>query len=256
MQRSFFLPLAVFLALAPRPAVADGQRPLAISDMLAWKRIQSPSVSPNGEWFAYRLAPAEGNAEVVIRNLNSGKELRFPIGDPGAAAPAPAATPGPTAAPAAAGGADLSISFDSRWAAFHSYPTTEQAKRLKKDRKPIQTKVVLVELAAGKKTEFEKVRRFAFSGEGSTYLALQRYGPDAPPQPAAPAAAAAAVGAGPAPDRPTGADLLLYELATGNELNAGNVAEFSFDKKGAFLAYAIDAQDKAGNGIELRNMST
>src|SRR5580700_6493087 len=229
MQRSFFLPLAVFLALAPRPSAADGQRPLAISDMLAWKRIQSPSVSPNGEWFAYRLAPAEGNAEVVIRNLKSAKELRFPIGDPGASAPAPAATPGPAAAPAAAGGADLSISFDSRWVAFHSYPTTEQAKRLKKDRKPIQTKVVLVELATGKKTEFEKVRRFAFSGEGSTYLALQRYGPDAPPQPAAPAAPA-----GPAADRPTGSDLLLYELATGNELNVGNVADFSFDKKGAF----------------------
>jgi dipeptidyl aminopeptidase/acylaminoacyl peptidase len=260
MQRRFFLPLAVFLALAPRLAAAEGQRPLAISDMLAWKRIQSPSVSPNGEWFAYRLAPAEGNAEVVVRNLKSAKELRFPIGDPGAAAPAPAATPGPAAAPAAPGGADLSISFDSRWMAFHSYPTTEQAKRLKKDRKPIQTKVVLVELATGKKTEFEKVRRFAFSGETSTYLALQRYGPDAPPQPAAPAAAPptgnAGGGAGPAADRPTGSDLLLYELATGNELNVGNVADFSFNKHGAFLAYAIDAQDKAGNGIELRNMST
>src|SRR5580658_531000 len=260
MQRRFFLPLAVFLALAPRPAAADGQRPLAISDMLAWKRIQAPSVSPNGEWFAYRLAPAEGNAEVVIRKLKSAKELRFAIGDPGASAPAPAATPGPAAAPAAPGGADLTVSFDSRWAAFYSYPTTEQAKRLKKDRKPIQTKVVLVELASGKKTEFEKVRRFAFSGEGSTYLALQRYGPDAPPQPAAPVAAAptggAPSGSSPAADRPTGSDLLLYELATGNELNVGNVADFSFDKKGAFLAYAIDAQDKAGNGIALRNMST
>src|SRR6202789_2980095 len=189
MQRRFFLPLAVFLALAPRPAAADGQRPLAISDMLAWKRIQAPSVSPNGEWVAYRLGAAEGNAVVVITNLKSAKELLFPIGDPAASAPAPAATPGPAAAPAAPGGADLSISFDSRWVAFHAYPTTEQAKRLKKDRKPIQTKVVLVELATGKKTEFEKIRRFAFSGEGSTYLALQRYGPDVLQQPAAPAAA-------------------------------------------------------------------
>src|ERR1700678_2352767 len=204
MQRRFFLPLAVFLALAPRLAAAEGQRPLAISDMLAWKRIQSPSVSPNGEWFAYRLAPAEGNAEVVVRNLKSAKELRFPIGDPGAAAPAPAATPGPAAAPAAPGGADVSISCDSRWVAFHSYPTTEQAKRLKKDRKPIQTKVVLVELATGKKTEFEKIRRFAFSGDNASYIALQRYGPDAPAPAATPAAAPSAApgGAGANADRP------------------------------------------------------
>ena len=200
MHYRFFLPLAVFLAWAPTPAVADAQHALTISDMMAWKRIQAPSVSANGEWFAYRLAPAEGNAEVVIRNLKSGKELRFPVGDSGESAPAAAATPAPAAAAMAVGGADPSISADSRWVAFHAYPTTEQAKRLKKDRKPIQTRVVLLELGTGKKTEFEKIRRFAFSGENATYIALQRYGPDAPPAPAAPAPPAAAGGA-PAPDR-------------------------------------------------------
>ena len=76
------------------------------------------------------------------------------------------------------------------------YPTTQEAKKLKKDRKPIQTKVVLVELATGKKTEFEKTRRFAFSGEKSSVLALQRYPADSP-APAGPAANGA-----PAPDRP------------------------------------------------------
>jgi dienelactone hydrolase len=254
MQHRFLVHLAVFFALVPRLGAADGQRPLTIPDMLTWKRIQAPGISADGEWFAYRLAPAEGNAEVVIRNLKSGKELRFPIGDPGESAPAAAATAGPVTAAAAPGAADPAISADSHWAAFRSYPTTEQAKRLKKDRKPVQTKVVLVELATGKKTEFDKIRRFAFSGEGSSYIALQRYGADAPPS--APAAApAAGTGVGAAADRPTGSDLLLYELATGNELNVGNVADFAFDKKGDFLAYTIDAQDKAGNGIELRNLS-
>ncbi len=254
MRYRFALWFALVLALAPAPSIADGQHALTLSDMLAWKRIQSPSVSANGEWFAYRLAPAEGNAEVVVRNLKSGKELRFPIGDPGESIPA-AAAPGPAAAPIVAGSADPSISADSRWIAFHAYPTTEQAKRLKKDRKPIQTKAVLVELATGKKTEFEKIRRFAFSGEDSTWIALQRYGPEVSTTPPVPLPSAASGGA-PAPDRATGSDLLLYELATGNELNVGNVAEFSFNKKGNFLAYAIDAQDKAGNGIELRNMNT
>jgi dipeptidyl aminopeptidase/acylaminoacyl peptidase len=227
-----------------------GQKPIQLTDILSWKRIQTPAVSNDGEWFAYRIGPAEGDAEVVIRNLKSGKELRFPIGDPGASAPAPdtAAPPAPT--PVAPGSA-LAISGDSRWAAFQSYPTTKDAKKLKKDRKPIQTKVVLVELATGKKTEFDKTRRFSFSGEKSTALALHRYPADAPTPPAVPAAAASG-----APDRPAGADLLVYELASGSELNLGNVSEFAFDKKGDWLACLIDAREKAGNGVMLRNMSS
>ncbi|MCX6629560.1 MAG: S9 family peptidase, partial [Candidatus Solibacter sp.] len=224
------------------------QKPIQLPDILSWKRIQAPAVSNDGEWLAYRVSPAEGDAEVVIRNLKSGKELRFPIGDPGAAAPSPDAGAPPAAPPAATGSA-LAIAGNSRWAAFQVYPNTRDAKKLKKDRKPIQTKVVLVELATGKKTEFDKTRRFAFSGEKATALALHRYPADAPPAP--PAAPGS-----PAADRPSGSDLLLYDLAAGSELNLGNVGEFAFDKKGEWLACLVDARDKAGNGVMLRNMAT
>ncbi len=250
--------IAVALSIAAGLlSAADAPAPhaLTVPDIVAWKRIQAPAVSHNGEWFAYRLAPAEGNAEVIVRNLKTGAEQRFPIGDPSAAAPAgAAAAPGPPAAAAAAGAADPLLSADGRWAVFHSYPTTAQAKRLKRDRRPIQTKAVLVELATGKKTEFEKVRRVSFNGELSTWLALQRYGAADTPGQAVPPAGAA--NGAPAPERPTGSDVLLYELATGAELNLGNVSDFSFDKQGAWMAYLIDATDKAGNGIELRNMTT
>ncbi len=256
MKSRLFLTLCfaispLFAADTPSP------RPLTVPDIVAWKRIQAPSVSHNGEWFAYRLAPAEGNAEVVVRNILSGQEQRFPIGDPTAAAPATAAAaPGPAAA-LGAGGGDPLLSADGHWAVFHSYPTTQQAKRLKRDRRPIQTKAVLVELATGKKTEFDKVRRFAFNGEKSTCLVLQRYGAtEGAGGGAGPATPVGAAANGAVADRPTGSDLLLYELATGNELNVGNVSDFAFDKKGDWFAYLIDATDKAGNGIELRNMIT
>lgn len=251
MQRRWLLPIltGIVLSLA---LYADGQRPLSLDDTLAWKRIQSPTLSQNGEWFAYKLAPAEGNAEVVYRNLKTGKDERLPAGDASAAAPAGGGAP--TAAPPVAVGGGFAISNDSHWLAFTAYPTTDQAKQLKKNRRPIQTRAVLVELATGKKTEFEKIRRFAFSGDNSKWIALQRYGADAPAG-AAPAPPAAPGAAPPAADRPTGADLLLYELATGNELNTGNVADFAFNKQGEYLAYTIDAADKAGNGVILRNMT-
>jgi dipeptidyl aminopeptidase/acylaminoacyl peptidase len=231
--------------------VAEAPRPMQLADILAWKRISSPTISNNGEWFAYRLAPAEGDAEVIVRNLKTGKDQKFPIGDPGASAPEGGTPP---AGPPVAMGNAVAISGDSRWLAFQVYPNTKEAKKLKKDRKPIQTRTVLVELATGKKTEFEKTRRFQFSGEKSSAIALQRYPADAGGPPA-PAVATPASGST-APDRPTGTDLLLYDLATGAEMNLGNVSEFAFDKKGDWMALLIDARDKAGNGIQLRNMST
>ena len=56
------------------------------------------------------------------------------------------------------------------------------------------------------------------------------------------------------PDRPRGTDLILRELASGQELNVGNVADFTFSKDGSLLAWTIDAQDKVGNGLQLRDM--
>jgi len=243
--RALGLTLFISIGFLAALSQADGPRSLGLADVLAWKRIQSPAVSNDGEWFAYRVLPAEGNAEVVIRNLKTGKEQRFPAGDAVAAA-------GPTAA---------AISDDSRWVAFNVSPTTKEAKTMKKGKKPIPTKVVLVELATGKKTEFEKIRRFAFSGEASTVLALLRSGadaaPGAPPAPPAGGGGAGAAGAaGAAADRPTGTDLILHDLASGDELSLGNVAEFAFDKKGNRLAWLVDATDKVGNGVQLRDMGT
>ena len=235
-------------------AVADtaAQRPIQLADILAWKRIQAPSISNDGTWFAYRVSPAEGNSEVVIRNLKDGKDQPFPIGElPRLEAPAG----GPPIQMTAAG-RDLAISDDGKWVAFLAYPSAKEAKTLKKTKKPVQSRVIVVELSTGKKTEFEKIRRFAFSGERATVLALHRYSPT-PAGPAAAPPAPASSGSGtPAEDRPTGSDLILYEMATGAEMNVGNVSEFAFDKKGNWLAWIIDAQDKIGNGVELRNLAT
>lgn len=237
---------ATMFVLLLAPAWAD-QKPIQLADILAWKRIQAQVVSSDGVWFAYRVSPAEGNSEVVIRNIRDGKDQHFPIGEI-PRVDAPAGAPPSMAAP----GRDLAISDDGKYAAFFAYPTAKEAKGLKKAKKPIQSRVILVELATGKKTEFEKIRRFAFSGERATSLALHRYAPT-PATPTPPPAA----GATPANvDKPTGSDLILYTMATGQEINIGNVSEFAFDKKGNYLAWIIDAQDKIGNGVEVRVMDS
>ena len=218
-------------------------RPIELPDILAWKRIQSATPSNDGQFFAYKLAPTEGDSEVVVRRIKDGKEWRFPAGEAAAFGGF-----GPE------GAREVTFSDDSKWVAFTIAPGFKEAKRLKKEHKPLQNKVTLVNLETEKKTEFEKIKRFSFSGEKPSWLALHRYGADAPAGPP-PGATPPAPGAPAAPERPTGSDLILHELATNNELNLGNVAEFSFDKKGDWLAFIIDAQDRIGNGVQLRNMT-
>ena len=237
--------LVAILLLAPL-AVASGQsttRPLSTADIQAWKNIRAQSLSNDGNWFAYQLAPNDGDAEVVVRSTRESKEHRFQIGEP----PAPAVGPPGAAAP----GAPLVIAPNSRFVAFTIYPTAKEAKRLKTQRRPSYNKVAVVNVATGEKKEFEKVRRFAFSGEQAGWLAMQAY----PAEGGAPANGAPAGGAAAAP-RVEGTDLLLYNLTTGEMVNVGNVGEFAFDDSGEFLAYTIDARDRLGNGVQLRNMKT
>ncbi len=231
---------------APAAQPAKAPRPIELADSLAWKRIASPTVSNDGQWFAHKLTPNEGDSEVILRRLSDGKEWRFSVGE----------SQGFGGGPGFGGAvsADVAFSEDSKWFAFTISPTFKEGKRLKKERKPLQNKVAVINLATEKKVEFEKIRRFGFSGENAAWIALHRYGADAPAGPP-PGATAPSGSATPAPERATGSDLILYELATANELNIGNVADFAFNKKGDWLAWTVDANEKIGNGIQARNMT-
>src|SRR4051794_3571942 len=41
--------------------------PLGMADILAWKNIRGPRLSPDGQWLAYWLVPNEGDGELVLR---------------------------------------------------------------------------------------------------------------------------------------------------------------------------------------------
>src|SRR5579875_771812 len=165
MQRCrITLAISVFALLASAPLHAD-QKPLSLPDVLAWKRIQTPVISNDGKWFAYKLVPNDGNSQVILKNVDTGAEQRFDIGE--VVRPNPYAGGGMPMTPAGPPH-DLVFSDDSKWLAFDVFPTQTQGRQLKKQHKPLEDKVVLLELSTGKKTEFERIKRFAFSGERGT----------------------------------------------------------------------------------------
>lgn len=220
MRRHLKGPVLVLLALlsaAALSAAVPDKRALDIQAIDEWKTIQSSDLTQDGRWLAYYLAPNDGDSEVVLRAVNDTTEYRYKAGN---------------------GRGRLGFSEDGQWLAFLRNPSKAEAEKAKKAKKPVQSSLVLVKVADGKETEFEKVRSFAFSGENGQWIAMAKYGDEK------------------GKDAPKGADLLLRELATESQYVFGHVSEFAFNKSGDWLAMALDAEDQAGNGVWLRDMKT
>src|SRR5262245_21530639 len=92
------------------------RRPIELQDIINWKSIGATTVANDGQWFAYRIAPGEGDARVVVRSTRTGKETTFEIGEPGGGGAEGGGRGG--AAAGGGGGASLDFSEDSKWVAF------------------------------------------------------------------------------------------------------------------------------------------
>ncbi len=213
-------------------AQPSAPRTVEIADMAAWKGISSAAISANGLWAAWRISEAEGDANVVVKSLNGKEEYSFPAGQ---------------------GAGSLEFSDDGAWFAFTAHMSKKEQDAAKKAKKPVQTKVTLVDLKTGKATTVDKVRKFAFANQRGGWIAMHKVMVDGA-APAAPAPAAS--GAPAAVAKPKGSDLLLKNLKTGVSLNLGNVSEFEFDHQGRYLAYVVDATDKAGNAVVVQTLDS
>ena len=229
--KALFIVFIVLALFSPSSAIQETKpeqtqpKPLEdIHDILAWQSIRSPVFSKNGRWFAYRLGPAEGDGEVFIKDTQGEKEYTSPVGE------------GPRSA-----SGEIAFSKDSKWAAFSVYPTRGEAKKLREQKKSTYNNISLLNLSTGDKIDFEKVRRFMFSGENPSWIVFHKYPPE---------------GQAKEQEKWKGSNLILYELATKKELNIGNVSEFAFNKSGLWLAWIIDAHGQSGNGVQIRNMKT
>ena len=249
---------------------AQSKRPLNHGDYDGWRSIVGERLSNDGKFLVYGLFPQDGDGEVVIRNLVTGKEQREAAGvrptptppTPGEEGPAP---PAPAAV--------LMFSADSKTLVFSTFPTKGENDKAKKDRKPApKGGMVIVELASGKATRFERVKRFVLPEKGNGVLAYQKEGPDGRRRGSGAAAAkpeggdrdqradlradqqggrggrgGAAGARGPRPE--FGSDLVIRNLADASERTIPDVVEFLMTDDGAQIVYAIAARDGAKNGV-------
>ncbi|HEX3743083.1 MAG TPA: prolyl oligopeptidase family serine peptidase [Bryobacteraceae bacterium] len=251
--------LAVSFAQTPK-------RPLNHKDYDGWRTIAGQHLSADGKFLAYALFPEEGDGEIVVRNLVTGKDSHFPAGE----RPQPAAPTGEEEAPPQARTATITFSSDSKFVVFSVFPSkaeTDKARREKKTAEQMpKDKMTIVELATGKSSSVERVRRFAMPENAAGYLAYQKEAPERAvnaPEGGKPLGG----GDGAVQDQQGGrggrgggrgaggrgsefgTDLVLRSLAEGAERTFPDVSEFHLTDDGKQLVYAVAAHDTAKNGV-------
>ena len=70
------LPLIFGVAVAVVAFAQNAKQPLNHRDYDGWKTIQSEALSRDGKFLAYSLVPEQGDGQLVVRNLETGKEMQ------------------------------------------------------------------------------------------------------------------------------------------------------------------------------------
>jgi len=124
-------------------------------------------------------------------------------------------------------GSRAKFSNDNKWLGYFINPT---AAAKKESKKPLRAEFRLLSLNGSDSITVKDVSAFGFSEDGK-FLTMKHY---------------SAKG-----KKSKGADLVVRNLTTGKEQNFGNVSEFAWQDEGNLLALVIDADGKAGNGVQL-----
>jgi dipeptidyl aminopeptidase/acylaminoacyl peptidase len=153
--------------------IALPKRPLAHTDFDAWRTIATPVLSRDGKWLAYSVQPQDGDGELVLRELATGKERREPVGilPPPATAPNeenPDAPPVPRAI-------RVAFSSDNQYlvaSTFASKADTVAARKARK--KPAELPkggLLIMPLEGGQTQRIADVKSFQVPLKGGAWVA-------------------------------------------------------------------------------------
>jgi dipeptidyl aminopeptidase/acylaminoacyl peptidase len=228
--------------------LAQSQRPLNHGDYDSWRSIVGQKLSADGKFLVYGLFPQEGDGEVVIRNLATGKEQREPAGQRPAPVPPAPDQEGP---PPEARGATITFSADGKTVVFSTFPAKAESDKARKDKKPAPKEgMVIVDLASGKTTRVERVKGFAMPEKASGLLAYLKEPPDPPAGDAgnAPAAAPKPEGDGPIRAATVGSGETPIRAATVRERSSTPALKPDADQQGGRGGRGGAAAGAAGAG--------
>ena len=162
--------LTFFVRCAPSPSGFHSQSSASLYSKARTKSLPLPPTMGSGK----RSLSADGSSESSRRMANG---LPMASTAPTAITNSAWRAPIATVTKTVAFGLQPAFSADGQWAAYAIGRSEAQEEKLRKDKKPIQNKLGLTNLATGEQSEIEGIETFAFSPSG-TWLAMRRYAPE------------------------------------------------------------------------------
>jgi dipeptidyl aminopeptidase/acylaminoacyl peptidase len=249
------------------------KRPITYDVMDSWKSIQGTRLSDDGQWLAYATSAPGDDGELVVRNLRSGQEIKHARGTSPAFTPDGKFVVFTIAQPRAEEEREAAAETPAAEGQGGRAAGSGQAGRGNARREP-RTGMGIITLADGQVKTFEKVGSFSLPEKSSTWLAYHKGlggnagGGRGGGRGGAGGRAGGAGGRGttPAATEPgggrqnasrekrkdPGADLVIRNLATGEEVTIAEVNEYEWNRNGEWIAYAVSSNDAAKDGAFAR----
>jgi dienelactone hydrolase len=243
--------VALVLPLVLASGSAATKKPIAYDVYDGWRSIQGTTLSRDGQWLVYALAPQDGDGELVALNLKTNKEHR------------------------AARGRGAVLTADGKYVVFTVAPVKAEVDQAKKDKKKPEEQpkngLGIMDLATGQVTTVERVKSFKVPVESGAFVAYllepplkkpdEKKEPEKKEEPkkepeAKPEAKTAAKPEEKKAEEPKkeekkkepGNDLVVRELATGKEIKIAEVVEYAWNEPGAWLAYGVSSKTPENDG--------
>jgi dipeptidyl aminopeptidase/acylaminoacyl peptidase len=222
-----------FVAQGSQPANAQtaAKKPITHDVYDSWKSIQGTKLSADGVWLAYALTPQDGDGELVVRNLKTNAEIRAPRGR------------------------DPQITLDSRFIVYAVAPLKKDVDAARKAKKKPEDMpkagVGVVNLSTGQAaTAAEHVKSFRVPDDVTPQVVVYLVAADP-----APASGGATAASRSRDKKVYGTDLVIRDLATGNQTTIAEVSEYALNKNGAWLVYGVSSKTPASEGAFVRGVA-
>lgn len=124
------------------------------------------------------------------------------------------------------------FSDNSKWLAAQKGYSEKEIEKMKEKKKTPKNKLLLLNLETGEERIFHDIESFTMA-KGSKHLIMAAY----------------------KNDKASVKDIFLYHLDNSVIKTIGNISEYSINKKGNRLLYAVSTNGMTGNGVELFNLN-
>ena len=272
-----FVALALACSLAPslpRAAGADAPVPLDYKAYDGWNAIRTPRVSDDGAYFAYALTPEDGDPTLVVRAIDSGRDIRAERG----------------AAPAFARAGAVTYVVYTHVAAKKDVDAAKKAKKPEKEQPKNGVGILNLTTPGAAPDVVPDIKAIFVAKNGGATIAYREEPSPAPSGSPAPAASASpvanakpsappngepspqvAAAASPAPGasaspRPspsaspapkadktkdTGARLFVRDLGSGKVTTFADATDVAISDDDRFVAFATETKNGRGDGMHV-----